>query len=314
MTQELSVPPGFRKTILEVHGERGRAWLERLPALVAECQRRWDLRVFPPFEPLSYNYVSPAQRADGTAVVLKLGVPNPELTSEAAALRLYNGDGAVRLIDADPQAGIILEERLLPGTPLGDLADDERATAIAAQVMRQIRRPVPAGHPFPSVVQWAAGLQRLRQRYGGGTGPLETRLVERAEANYAELIASTAETVVLHGDLHHWNILSASGGAQRQPWLALDPKGLVGDPGYEVGQYLLNKIPDWNDSAQIAAIQRRRLRQFAEAWNYDWQRLCAWGIAHSVLSGFWSLEDHGYGWEEAFRNAEILIDIQKDRQ
>ena len=92
--------------------------------------------------------------ADGTEVVLKLGVPNPELTTEIAALRLYDGYGAARLLDADVEAGFLLLERLRPGTPLVEVADDAQATAIAAGVMRKLWRPVPPEHPFPDVRRW----------------------------------------------------------------------------------------------------------------------------------------------------------------
>ena len=171
------IPATFARTIQEVFGERGAAWLDRLPATIANCERRWSLTVGPPFE-LSYNYVAPAVRADGTDAVLKLGVPNRELLSEIAALSFYDGRGIARLLESDAEQGIMLLERLKPGTPLVTLADDERMTAIAAQVMRQLWRPAPAEHTFPTVAGWAAGMQRLRAEFGGGTGPFSTRLVE----------------------------------------------------------------------------------------------------------------------------------------
>ena len=118
----LSIPKSFSQTIIEVHQEAGLKWLQELPILIKKCEERWLLRVEHPFAALSYNYVAPAVRADGTAVVLKLGVPNPELSSEIEALRLYDGVGSVQLLDADPQQGILLLERLLPGMMLTDFA------------------------------------------------------------------------------------------------------------------------------------------------------------------------------------------------
>ena len=97
----ISIPDDFARTMVELHGETGVEWLNRLPSLIADCARRWSLTVLPPFEPLSYNYVAPAIRADGTDVVLKMGVPNPELLTEIKALRLYDGRGIVQLLDAD---------------------------------------------------------------------------------------------------------------------------------------------------------------------------------------------------------------------
>ena len=294
------VPATFARTIQEVFGERGAVWLDRLPATIANCERRWSLTVGPPFE-LSYNYVAPAMRADGTDVVLKLGVPNPELLSEIAALSLYDGCGIARLLESDAEQGIMLLERLKPGTPLVTLADDERMTAIAAQVMRQLWRPAPAEHTFPTVAGWAAGMQRLRAEFDGGTGPFSTRLVEQAETLFAELIASMGEPMLLHGDLHHWNILSA----EREPWLAIDPKGLVGEAEYEVGALLRN--PDLMPVQVLA----RRVDQLAEALGFDRDRIVAWGMAQGVLSAWWSYEDHGHGWEPTMVFAERMATLMK---
>jgi len=293
---------GFARTIVELYGTAGIEWLSRLPSIIADCEQRWLLTVRPPFEPLSYNYVAPAIRADGTDVVLKLGIPNPELLTEIEALRLFNGHGMVRLLDADPDQGVLLLERLKPGTPLSCLSDDGQATSIAAQVMRQLWRPAPSEHPFPTVAKWAVGLRRLREHFDGGCGPFPRALVEVAEAHFAELIGSMAEPVLLHGDLHHENILTA----ERQPWLALDPKGLVGEPAYEVGALLRNPIPQLLAEPQPERVLARRVSQLAEELGFDRERLLGWGVAQAVLSAWWSFEDHGHGWEWGIACAELL--------
>jgi len=297
-----TIPESFARTQIELNGPDGADWLNRLPGLIAECEQRWELRVGPPFAPLSYNYVAPAVRADGVEVVLKLGFPNPELITEIEALRLYAGRGIVQLIEADPERGALLLERLKPGAPLSHLTDDEAMTAVAAQVMQQLWRPAPLNGPFPSVADWAGGLRKLRTRFDGGCGPLPTQLVERAETLFAELLNSMAEPVLLHGDLHHDNILSA----ERQPWLALDPKGIIGEPAYEVGALLRNQLPESLSASEAKRLLARRLDQLAEALGFDRERLRAWGFAQAVLSAWWSLEDHGHGWEGAIACAELL--------
>jgi streptomycin 6-kinase len=295
-----AVPDRFARTIVEVFGDRGQEWLTRLPTLLAYCEQRWSLTIHPPFE-LSYNYVAPATRADGTEVVVKAGVPNDELLTEIEALRLYDGRGIVKLLDADPEQGILLLERLKPGRPLSTLEDDEQATSIAAQVMRQLWRPVPEGHSFPMVAEWADGLKRLRAHYGGATDPFPARLVEQAERLFEELLGSMGEPVLLHGDLHHENILTA----ERQPWLALDPKGIVGEREYEVGALLRN--PD--ERFFTRAIQARRVDQLADELTFDRQRVLGWGVAQAVLSAWWGVEDHGSVWEEALYCAEVLAGL-----
>ncbi len=292
----------FERTIVDLHGHKGQAWLDGLPALIADCAARWGLRVRPPFPNLSFNYAAPAERLDGTPVVLKLGVPsNTELQSEIAALRLYDGYGIVRLLEADPGVGALLLERFQPGTMLSTVTDDEAATRIAALVMKKLWRPAPPEHNFPTVARGAGGLQRLRAMFGGGTGPLPAPLVDRAENLFAELLASADAPVLLHGDLHHYNILAA----EREPWLALDPKGLVGEPAYEVAAFLHNPF-DVLAGPDPGGKLARRLAVLAEELGIDQQRLARYGVAGAVLSAWWSVEDQGKTDEGVLRCAELM--------
>ena len=129
----------FEKNVVGAFPQGG-VWLRSLPELLQECENRWKITLGPPFE-LSFNYVAPAIDANGNSVVLKAGVPGPELISEIQALRLYDGDGAVRLLDFDTDRGVLLMERLMPGRSLArhsEEAHEEEATRIAARVMRQL--------------------------------------------------------------------------------------------------------------------------------------------------------------------------------
>ncbi|HEX5692773.1 MAG TPA: aminoglycoside phosphotransferase family protein [Roseiflexaceae bacterium] len=306
----IAIPESFARTMVELHAEAGAAWLRELPTLLDDCAQRWSLTIAPPFDPLTYNYVAPAMRADGTPVVLKVGFASRELQTEIAALRLYDGHGIAQLLDVDLGRGAFLIERLRPGTPLFELLDDEQATTIAAQVMRKLwRGPAgepPAEHDFPTVVRWAEGMARLRERFGGGTGPFPTRLVERAERLFDELLSSMGAPVLLHGDLHHWNILAS----ERQPWLALDPKGVIGEPEYEVGAWLRNPLPRLLEMPQPGRVLARRLDIFGQQLGFDRARLIGWGFAQAVLSAWWSYVDHGRGWQPAMKVAELLAELE----
>ncbi len=286
MTTRPALPAPFVRTVRSTFGGDGARWLRRLPALLAEAERRWSLVLGPPFPGLSYNYAAPARRADGLAVVLKAGVPREELHTEIAALELFAGRGCVPLLAADGDEGLLLLARLEPGVMLSTVADDEAATRIGAAVARRLWRPAPDDHPFPAVADWAAGLARLRARYGGGTGPLPAALVDRAEGLFRELLAGGPAPRLLHGDLHHFNILSAG-----ETWAAIDPKGLVGDPGYDLGAFLYNPLPGFAARPALARLLARRVAVLAEALGYEWRRLAAWGAAQAVLSAAWSVED-----------------------
>lgn len=278
----------FPQTVLDLFGERGQTWLEALPALIKELEQRWGLTVQPPFENLSYNYVAPALREDGTPVVLKLGVPGGILDSEITALELYSGRGMVHLLAADADAAALLLERLQPGTPLALLEDDEEATRVAAGVMRTSWCPLTAPHPFPTIDHIAGGLSRLRAAFNGGTGPFEPALVSRAEGLFAELLASQGPPVLLHGDLHHWNILQCG-----SDWRAIDPQGFAGEAEYEIGALMRNPIPMIFNWPELAKHQARRLDILSELLSFDRQRLAGWSFAQEVLSAWWSYEDHG---------------------
>jgi streptomycin 6-kinase len=297
----IAIPDSLIRNRIDLHGDAGRQWAAALPGLIAGCADRWSLTLHPPFPRLSYNYAAPVTRADGTPAVLKVCYRDKEFYTEEAALRIYNGRGASRLLESDLDQGALLLERLEPGAPLSSLADDEQATSIAAAVMRELWRPAPAEHRFPTTADWFKGFARTRAQFGGGTGPLPRRLFEHGEALFADLLASQAEAVVLHGDLHHGNILAA----QRQPWLAIDPKGIVGEPAYEVGALLPN--PSRLQSEPLPApILARRVDQLADELRFDRARVRGWGVAQAVLSACWSVEDHGRGWEWAIRCAELL--------
>jgi len=295
-------PAGCASKTVDIHGAKGLAWLERLPSIIAGCAQRWALTVLPPFADLSYNYVAPAIRQDGAHVVLKAGVPHPELFWEIAALSWFDGQGIVRLLDADPKAGVLLLERLEPGTPLSDLDDDEEATRIAARLMRTLWKPAPAEHHFATLAGWAAGLAGLRTRFDGGCGPFPANLVDEAERLFEELIGSAGEQMLIHGDLHHGNILRS----EREPWLALDPKGVVGEPLWDAVYYSRSLLSKAGEPKRVMA---RRLDHMAAELGFDRARMVAWGLAQSILTGWWSFEDHGRGHEPDVACAEMFEEM-----
>jgi streptomycin 6-kinase len=294
-------PRYCRKKILDLHGERGAQWLARLPELVAECAARWHLEVLPPFAVDSYSYVAPAVRAGGEAVVLKVGVPDDELTCQIEALRLWDGSGACRLLDGDAARGYVLMERVQPGDPLKSLTDDVQVTQVAVDVMRRLWRPAPEKHGFPTVAKWASGLQRLRDRFGGGYGPFPADQVERAERQFASLLADDAPPMLIHGDMNWGNILRA----ERDPWLVIDPKGVVGSPLYDAATFL-NDPPEGLPEVELVRLLSRRVSQIAEGLGADRAQVKEWAQAHAVLAGCWTYEDHqGQGWEPAFEFARL---------
>ncbi|MBE2221845.1 MAG: phosphotransferase [Anaerolineae bacterium] len=301
MSRSVVIPQAFAKRMVEMNGADGQAWMAHLPQMINQLAEQWQLTILPPFK-LSYNYVAPVTRADGTTAVLKIGYPSPELLTEMAALRWYNGRSACHLLDSSPTHYAMLLEQIQPGQPLWSLEDDEAETGIAAHLMQQLWQPIPPEDQpiFPTLEKWTQALLWLSDYFEDGFGPFPRRLVETAVSLRAELLADNIPPRLLHGDFHHENVLAA----QRQPWLALDPKGVIGDPAYEVGAYLYNPNTE-NILAQN--LVARRIDQFSEILQIDRQRLISWGIVQAVLSAVWSYEDHRETQSATLRVADKLI-------
>ena len=276
------LPADFVAKIEHDHGAAGRSWLEALPRLTERLAADWHLSRGRPFPDLSYSYVLPATRADGTACVLKLCFPEEEQLSGIEALRIWGGHGAVRLLEASPADCAVLLERIEPGTSLADIAeiDEDKATFIAADLMATLWRPEPGDAGLLSLERWFRDLLEHRSRHGGA-GRFSPALFSRAEDVTAELLASTAEPVVLHGDLHHFNILES----KRDGWLAIDPKGLAGDRCFEIAAFLRNpeQLPP--------AVLSRRLDIFADRLALDRHRLRQWCFAEAMLNACWSHDE-----------------------
>jgi streptomycin 6-kinase len=300
------IPEDFACFMTELFGEKGRAWLDRLPAILAACEERWNLTIGAPVWNLSFNYVAPAVLADGTEVIVKTGLTD-EFPSQPRALEHFDGHGMAQLLAYDERDAAMLLERLKPGMSLRAVKDDEVAISAAADVMRKIWRPLPREHyPFPTVSDWGKGFARVRKLYDGGTGPFPPAMWNKAEKLYTELSASMTEQVLLHGDLHQDNILSA----EREPWLAVDPKGVIGEPVYEIGALLRNFWPDILSIPDPKHLMARRIDQLSAELGFDRDRIHDWAFSQAVLSVLWSVEDTGKLENEGLYFVELLDAIK----
>ena len=276
-------------------------FLRALPKLIDEAVVRWQLSDLQPEKDLSYNYITYG-RSGGADVVLKLGVPDKELTSEIHALRHFAGRGAVRLVDADSGRGMLLMERVQPGEKLASVSDDVEATRIAADVMLALLRTAPEDDQLIHLSDWFQGFERFRKQ-NGGTGPLAPALFEEAEHFAREIMEEEHRPTLLHGDLHHSNILSSGG-----RWVAIDPKGVVGPAVFEVGPFLLNPRGAIDRRPDAAEVLRSRIDILSEMLGIQKQRIRRCGILYAVLSAVWSLEE-GKDWRPAMECGRQLADL-----
>ena len=308
----MSVPIDIPESLTRAVGynDEGVAWLKRLPELLEVCARRWELSVDVPmaedYAVMSYNYITPATRGDGSDVIIKIASSKKDFSTERESLHFYGGKGAVKLLDSDEELNTLLLERLIPGVPLSENSDDEENTRIAARVMRRLWQKAPQKHGNRSVEDEVTKLSEVRIRFDGSTGPLPTKFVEKAEAQFAELIATSAESVVLHSDLHHWNILSA----EREPWLAIDSKGLVGDPAFEVATYMHNRPPISCKGKDLRKLIARRVDIFAEELGFTRERILAWSWTHCLLCAWWGVEVDDDSCQGSIELAELIESLR----
>jgi streptomycin 6-kinase len=280
------IPAQLAENVPYWMGERGRAWLAALPDLVAECETRWRIRVGPVFEDGgAVSWVAPATLHDGTQAVLKLFVPDIENRYEAEGLQHYDGRGAVRLLEH--AEGMLLLERARPGTPLWDVADEDAANSIVAGLLRQLWRPAPVRSPHRRLAQvaeaWSTEIPATWESLGR---PFERSLVERAVEAAATLGPDQGEQVLLHQDLHGGNVLRA----EREEWLAIDPKPLIGEREFDLASLLRDRRDSLAVDPQASGRVRRRLDRLSAETGLDRERLRGWAIVHALAWGMDSNE------------------------
>jgi len=247
------------------------AWLEKLPRAVAELERRWSLRLGPPYEDASYAWVAPAERADGTLAVLKVGLPHFEADHEAEGLRFWAGAGAVRLLDSDRAVNALLLERCEPGTPLSRRPRLEQDAVLAGLLLRLWRAPGPA-HTFRPLAYMAE--RWANETVARRSGWADPALVNEGLRLFEELPRTAPTGVLLATDLHAGNVLAA----RREPWLAIDPKPFVGDPAYDATQHLL-----FDSRASLLADPLEPIRSFADLLELSHERVRLWTFARAAL-------------------------------
>jgi streptomycin 6-kinase len=257
------------------------------PAVLAALAEEWDLKVGEPYPGGAAGWAAPVTTADGAEAVLKLSLPHREAQGEAAALRLWDGRGAIRLLRHDPHRWALLLERCRPGTKLGDagLAPEE-ALAIAASSLTRLWSidPGPA-EAFERVADVCADWAELvRRRMDELRPPFDPGLVTLGASLLEELPRSGARSVVVHGDFNPGNVLAA----QREPWLAIDPKPMVGDPAYDPWPMLMQLDPA---PATVGAL-RERAGRFGDLVGEPARRLLAWGLARTVEDALWHVSRH----------------------
>ncbi|MEU0226373.1 aminoglycoside phosphotransferase family protein [Streptomyces sp. NPDC006284] len=274
----IDVPQALAVSQAKYNGEAGRAFVAGLPALAAGFLDRWELRLDGPSMHGWAALVLPVVRRDGTPAALKLQLLDEETEGEPVALRRWDGDGAVRLLDHDAATGTMLLERLDPHRTLAHVEDSREAVLALARLLAHLTAtPAPPG--VRRLGDIARGmLERTRWALDRIPDPADRRLVADCAAALRE-VADQPGDRLLHWDLHYENVL----GSDRAPWLAIDPKPLAGDPGFD----LLPALDNRYDPAET----RWRFDAMTDVLGLDRERARAWSLGRVLQNSLWNVED-----------------------
>jgi len=250
-------------------------WLERVPELVAECVEEWQLELGEPYEAGAAGYAVRAGLTDGTPAVLKLIYPHREAEHEADALELLAGNGAVRLLARDDARSAMLLERCEPGTALAENGG-ERALDVLVELLP--RHWVRAGEPFHTLAEEAAWwIDDLPEQWEQSGRAIERRLVDTAVDALGLLSESQGEQVLLNQDLHGDNVLAA----EREPWLVIDPKPLLGEREFAVAP-IVRSFELGSSRADVLY----RLDRLTSELGLDRERARGWTIGQTMAWAF----------------------------
>ncbi|SNT32284.1 streptomycin 6-kinase/streptomycin 6-kinase [Asanoa hainanensis] len=280
--EDIVVPPALVAAQVRFRGDAGRAWVDGVAGTAAEFLDRWQLRRDGAPRHGVAGLVLPVVTEDGTPAMLKLQDTDWDHPGEGLALRTWNGDGAARLLREDPETWTLLLERLDPSVDLRSVEDDTAAVRVIASLLNRLNA-VPAPPSIPLLSDKAA--QMISDAPAAAallTDPAEGKLIQRWADQLAEVVGEAGDRL-LHWDLHYENVLAGG----REPWLAIDPKPLAGDPGFELCPALWNR---WDRTAPERTI-RRRFDVMVEAMGLDRQRAVVWTLGRTLQNSIWSVED-----------------------
>lgn len=294
----------FIETVENTWGEVGKKWLADLPELIEYFKNKWQLHSLEIPSNLSCNMVVFAIKGLSTEnevkVVLKLCPIPKEIEQEINVLKFYQGCGATRLLDCDLEKGVMLLERILPGTTLKNFFPNLNEESIKAciQVMNQlhsVKLDPNLNDSFPSIETW------LQTLFNGHFPEIPEPLQKKARDLSSSLLKTQKSPVLLHGDLHHDNILK-----NQEGWISIDPKGVIGEPAYDVGAFIRNPMPELFKNKNLKEITLKRLDLFSQYLKIERKRLLDWSFVQAILSACWALEDKMPLWNEILEFAMLL--------
>ncbi len=281
----MNIPEFFKEKTIRVFGQKGHKWLSDLPDIVDKCKQKWNLSNLFIVEDLSFNFICTAKSSIYGDVVLKIGIPNTEFFNEVNALSYFKDDMICQLYDYDKEYGAILLERIIPGDNLLT-ANNNKWLKIAANMTYKLSIEIEDNDLFPDYKDWInKAFNRAKKENKMDKDMLN--LIYKAENIFYDIEKMNYRKVLLHGDLHHWNLLFD----ENKGWKVIDPKGVIGIPVMESARFLDNQITITESLGDFKALDNMISvfsNKFSESKLIVAQNL----FIILVLSTCWSYENH----------------------
>lgn len=272
----------LRKNVINAKGQLGADWFNNLTHTIQILKTHWSLKSIHPVPNMSWNYVAFATQ-NKNPVILKISCDHDSIFTEYQALQHFKGIGAIKIMDYCSEYHAMLLQSAIPGSLLKDEPFEKIENIINyyASVAKKLiseQRPV---HAFPHIKEWCRVIDEIKDPR------VPKKYITKAKQSRAWLCESMRHEYVCHGDLHLENIIKNG-----EQWLAIDPKGLIGELAFEVSAFdLLNE----NERCLVNAteIMNDRIQRLAAVLNLNIERLTAWIFLRIMLSIQWFIEDNG---------------------
>ena len=304
-------PERFLRYATREFGREGEAWLEELPSILVRCCDKWGLTLGRPTEEIKANYIAYVELGNGEEAVLKVGVPHGDFSAEMEALAIYEGRGINRLINCDKALNAMLLERLRPGKMLDSVGNAREQSEIAARILQDLHAtPPPSNHTLPHFMDWMRGAfadARSCKDPERARGYIEQ--IPRVESMMGILMEADEPQILLHGDLHHSNILSDAD----RGWMAIDPKGVIGASCLDVGRFINNAMGFGETAAEKREILLEAVTVFSDVLGENEERMFAGAFCDKIMGSSWGLQqepdEHETSSQEALR---VMVEIARD--
>ncbi|MGQ3887912.1 aminoglycoside phosphotransferase family protein [Legionella sp. CNM-1927-20] len=276
----------LKNNILGAFGTQGKQWLDNLPKTIEVLSTKWSLSNLKPVKNMTWHFVAKGNFQRTHTIVLKIGCDKKTISDEYHALTHFNGQGCIKVLALDLDYNALLLEQAIPGNSLkyiNELTLHEKITCYASIVKQLAAKPPPKNYQFHAVTHWLRVIDNLTPH------KFEQALIDKAQRLKSKLINTSTSFYLCHGDLHLENIIN-----HQKSWLAIDPKGIIGDIGFEAAAYDLISKEELNQEKQnCKTIILERLIKLAKALDIDLAYLTSWVFLRVILSAQWFIEDKG---------------------